>query len=268
MAHLRKSEDREHAKKQLQDRISSFLSDFSVQLREVAEALPAIFEASCYISFVRYYSSDESIELRCENLIDGHFRFRTTTNSFPWRYSFFTALRRCQDDQKDPLFEIRHNQQVAGAWTEKVKAGSTPPLFAVDVAVLEIGALPHLPFGQTTGPKWVQNSQLITFGEAKMLTAYPMLIAQFFGVVHEVAPACVGRTRRRRGVAIFVRPTHPHPPPVLFLAGTVSKGAGPCIDSLYRRKCEFRVVANVIDSDWSKVLNQFCDPSGWKAVKS
>ena len=44
--------------------------------------------------------------------------------------------------------------------------------------------------------KCLPNSELVTFAEVKKLVVYPMLLAQFVGIVHEIKPGLGGRLPR------------------------------------------------------------------------
>jgi hypothetical protein len=55
--------------------------------------------------------------------------------------------------------------------------------YVVDVAVIRPGKLPPLKSKCT-----IESPDLVTFAEVKALVVYPMLLAQFIGIVHEVAP--------------------------------------------------------------------------------
>ena len=69
-------------------------------------------------------------------------------------------------------------------------AGTPGARYVVDVAVARSHQIPTSapPRGQP-GFEAIENGDLITFIEAKSLVIYPMLIAQFIGIVHELKPA-------------------------------------------------------------------------------
>jgi hypothetical protein len=55
--------------------------------------------------------------------------------------------------------------------------------YVVDVAIIRPGKLPP-----TNARCVIESKDLITFAEVKALVVYPMLLAQFIGIVHEVTP--------------------------------------------------------------------------------
>jgi hypothetical protein len=62
---------------------------------------------------------------------------------------------------------------------------------------------------------FIPNGELVTFGEAKHMSAFAELVASFIGLVHEVQPERLRRVRTKR------RKTAPklHPAPFLFVSG-------------------------------------------------
>jgi hypothetical protein len=66
-----------------------------------------------------------------------------------------------------------------------VRSARDSGIYCVDLAVTSRGAVPV-----QRDPNWkcLPNAGLVTFGEAKKLVVYPMLLAHFIGIVHELAP--------------------------------------------------------------------------------
>jgi hypothetical protein len=68
-----------------------------------------------------------------------------------------------------------------------VRGAHDEGIYCVDVGIVQAGIVP-----QKVDPrvKWVcvPNQALISFAEAKRLPVYPMLLAQFVGIVHEIRP--------------------------------------------------------------------------------
>ena len=114
-------------------------------------------------------------------------------------------------------------------------------MFALDIAVVQVGSLPDLERGTKGKGRqfWVENKKLITFGEAKKLTAYPMLLAQFLGIVHETKPTFLNQDSTTDTC---------HPPPVLFTANHLTSGSQGILESFEERNLLIRVVENVTSS--------------------
>lgn len=150
----------------LQQRVEDFLTSHKTALHNVTKSHNNIFEVSCFVVVAQYYEKI-GYSLRIKNPIDGKFRFRYSTNGFPWRYSYLVAY---SSGDNQPIFELWHNQKVAGWWLKEEEKDC--PLFALDIAIVKPGALPTDLSFDTKGKEervWVKNEDLITFGEAKNL---------------------------------------------------------------------------------------------------
>ncbi len=229
---------------QLANFTSDFLNRHRAPISEIARQNTHIFEAACYVLVARHYE-EAGYQLQPENLLDSKFRFRYSTGGYPWNFSYFAVFAsEPTEDGNVLLFEIRHNQKVAGAWVDTEEESEDKALFAVDVAVIEGGSLPTLPQGtkRTDEPIWVENKNLITFAEAKKLRAYPMLLAQFFGIVHEVKPEFVRIGDRDISQDFWQRQ---HPPPTLMTSDDLSEGTKRVLRSFAERNLQIRVVEDV-----------------------
>ena len=198
---------------QVSQQITDFLKRHKSSLHEIVKHNTNVFEAFCFILLVQYYEM-VGYQLEPKNLLDGKFRFKYNTRGYPWNYSYFAAVSSESKEGESPvIFEIRHNQQVSGAWVEGGEEdGIVPPVFALDVAVIKAESLPQLKQGQKRNNEsyWVDNAHLITFAEAKKLTAYPMLLAHFLGIVHEVKPVYLEPGEQKDVNDVYLEQ---HPPP-------------------------------------------------------
>jgi hypothetical protein len=224
--------------------VADFLSRHKSSLYEIVKQNTNVFETFCFVLFVQYYET-VGYKLEPKNLLDGKFRFKYSTRGYPWNYSYFAvSSHESKGGKTHDLFEIRHNQQVSGAWIEVGEGvGEDPPMFALDISVIEAGSLPQLKQGQKRKKEnyWVDNANLITFAEAKKLTAYPMLLAQFLGIVHEVKPNFLKLGQKD----IHDGHSEPHPPPVLFTSSHLSLGTERVLQSFEARDMRMIVIENV-----------------------
>lgn len=144
-----------------------------------------------------------------------HFTVKTSTRGYPWNFSRFILV--CDGRE----FESHMNLMVRGAHDEGI--------YCVDVGVVTAGSVPR----STPSGDWVcvPNKALVTFAEVKKLVVYPMLLAQFVGIVHEILPWCIQQNRRApRG---FFRDRHLLP--TLASLGSFS-GNSASIVSAYRSR--------------------------------
>jgi hypothetical protein len=240
---------------QLAAKVSEFLIRHRSAFYEISSQLSNVFESWCYVLFVSYYET-AGYELRPENLLDGNFRFKYNTKGYAWNYSYFIPFSTEVPSPPHGLFEIRHNQQVAGAWVEISNRGEDePPMFALDIAVIKPDSLPDFKRGQPLGGQqyWVNNADLITFGEAKKLVAYPMLLAQFLGIVHEIKPEFI---KAKDGE---LEPTlkQKHPYPVLFTSNNLMRGTERVLKSFMERELLITIIDNVMTETEDCLLSKF-----------
>lgn len=151
------------------------------------------------------------------------FRAKTNSSGHPWNFSWYEVSR------GDRSFELLTNAKVAGDFRD----GGT---YVVDVAVLTAGSIAR---ARRQGGAFAgfDNGQLMTFIESKSLRVYPMLLAQFVGIVHELKPAFVRSRRRPWG---HLRDSHFDP--TLVTLGSFSATAGKVVDHYPRRGYLLNVV--------------------------
>jgi hypothetical protein len=115
-----------------------------------------------------------------------------------------------------------------------VRSAHDDGIYCVDLAVTREGEVPT----STQPPKWIclTNDDLITFAEAKKLVIYPMLIAQFIGIVHEISPQFLGNP------SLSGLTRSGHFPPTLVCLGYYSGTSQAIVSSLYRRGIRLQIV--------------------------
>lgn len=109
-----------------------------------------------------------------QNEQSGSFRVKLGSRGYPWNFSWF----KCERDGQ--VIELHANLAVYSKYRQD------DGVYVVDVGVSKGGAIPRKKAAQ----EWraIENQSLITFAEAKALVIYPMLLAQFIGIVHEITP--------------------------------------------------------------------------------
>jgi hypothetical protein len=183
----------------------------------------ALLEYAALMLAVERYS-EAGYAVTAKNLQAGLFRIKKSSNGYPWRFSWYEVAR------GDQAFELLTNAKVFGAY---------PPdrgKYVVDVAVLEAGAIAQ---AEADGVDFegFANESLRTFIESKALVIYPMLLAQFVGIVIEIQPRFLSDGRRRRGHV-----AHGHFDPTLVALGTFTANAQRIVEHYPGRKYRVNVV--------------------------
>lgn len=149
------------------------------------------------------------------------FRVKISTRGHPCDYSRVICSRERE------VVEIHSNLLVRGAHGSGV--------YCVDVGVVREGVVPS----QKTSTRFepLPNEDLKTFAEAKKLVVYPMLLAQFIGIVHEITPSFL-----RRKDPLFGE--RGHLPPSLVALGNLSGTSAEIIDGFNRRGFQLKIASD------------------------
>lgn len=183
----------------------------------------ALLEYAALMLAVERYA-EAGYTVTAKNLTASKFRIKKSSNGYPWRFSWYEV------SAGRLTFELLTNAKVFGAY-----AGDRGT-YVVDVAVLEPGAIARAKAdGRNFGG--FPNEDLRTFVESKALVVYPMLLAQFIGIVLEILPRFVTDGRRRRGHV-----KHGHFDPALVALGTFSANAHRIVEHYPMRNYRVNVV--------------------------
>ncbi len=150
------------------------------------------------------------------------FVVKTSTRGHPWN---FTHLKFERDGV---VYEGHMNLMVESAHDEG--------RYCVDFGLTKVGCVPD----KATKKAWVaaKNCDLVTFAEVKKLVVYPMLLAQFLGIVHEIKP-CFIHGKNPMG---FVREDHLFP--VLASLGNFSGNSSKIVEGYKSRNIRILVAEN------------------------
>lgn len=197
--------------------VSNFLESHARSLSRISETASQVFEAVVIVRLAESYEQsgyDVSVLGQAGNT----FRFKFSTRGHPSRYSHFLLKK----DGKE--FVLCHNLSVKGRHAVEV-------VFSLDAAVAS-----RPDFDKSLRAKGVlENTGLVTFAECKHLVAYPMLLAQFIGVVNELLPDFLSPG---------FQPLPGHPYPTLFVSGNASGNVGKLLESFANRGFKVTVLPN------------------------
>lgn len=184
---------------------------------QVGDNATQLFEFGTLLAFAHYYV-DRGFQVAPINLTNRNsFRVKTSPRGYPGNYS---AIR-VENPNDNSEFFIYQNLAVQGR-------RATDAHFCLDVAILR-EAIPNV---RPIGWQFAANSQLISFAEAKFLKVYPMLVAHFIGIVHELMPDYLSGS---------CNPPSPHTAPILVSKGNLSENLRAIVDSFAGRGMTIRV---------------------------
>lgn len=147
------------------------------------------------------------------------------------RPSKYTHIR-CEKDGK--VVQVRHQLRVATKYY--LKKQLKPANICLDVAVIK-----DINLNDFKSDDFVLNRDLVTFGEAKHMSAFAELVAGFVGLVHELQPIKLKRIRSKDGT----RPDDSHPPPFLYVSGFLLRTADGIVETIKRRGYDIEVYNRV-----------------------
>lgn len=201
--------------------ITSFARRNSVILSEIPRRQSALLELAAITGVQEHYRSNGFTVNVVNRRSPRVFRIKTSTRGDPWDYSHIVLKNAALEA------ELHMNLAVTGAHD----AGR----YCVDVAIVKPGAVP----ARRPRRSWtsLSNSDLLSFAEVKRLVVYPMLLAQFLGIVHEIKPKFMGP----RKVSRFDRSRHL--PPTLIALGHYSGNARAIVTSYASRKLRIHIAA-------------------------
>ncbi len=159
------------------DAVQTALQDFtrkhSTAFQLVAARQSQLLELAAIVGVDLHYRSNGYSSTIKSPEGTGTFVVKTSTRGHPGRYSSISFAK------DGNVIEAHMNLLVRGARDEGI--------YCVDVGIVEAGAVPEKVAARG---KWVcvPNASLFSFAEVKRLIVYPMLLAQFIGIVHEIRP--------------------------------------------------------------------------------
>jgi hypothetical protein len=129
--------------------------------------------------------------------------------------------------------QVRHGLRVA---TRAFRSSS--PLGRSANVCLDVAVIDDQDLARFSTNHAVDNETLVTFGEAKHMSAFAELIAGFLGLVSEMMPEHLGSTRPYIG-PLRVRP---HPAPFLFVSGFLYPTAQGMLDTILYRGLDIDIL--------------------------
>jgi hypothetical protein len=190
--------------------LQTFFAQRKTDLRTFGSTVNQTFEAFTFASVIDWYKK-RGWQITIINPIDRQtklprFRLKFSTRGEPKNFSYAIAQR------KQKTVHIRHQLRVATRAHRKNKEGFYANI-CLDVAVVRPLDLSYYKTYYA-----LPNSALITFGEAKHMSAFAELVASFIGLVFELQPKRLSNIRNKP------KRVH-HLPPFLLVSGLLLKTA-------------------------------------------
>lgn len=202
--------------------LAAFANKYKTIIHDHSDKISDYFEISCYNMIIKYYEQ-RGYKMEVRNLKGGKFKYKCSPNGHLENFSYFCAIA-SNGDKSEDVFYVFHNATVQSAHDKKV---FTSP----DIVVSKVNQSNYTDDHYQTKKKlsFLQNSDVITFCEAKHLSPFPELMLNFIGTVNELKPRCL--TEKDYG-DFHLRN---HIAPSLMMSGSESKPCKTIRNSLERR---------------------------------
>lgn len=167
---------------QTQKDLLDFFRAYHAQLDSFGRYVNQTFEAYALAQTIKWYMA-RNWKISCKNPKGGKFRLKFSTRGKPVNFSFFILKH------KQSTIHIRHQLRVGIRHNQTSSANIN-----LDVAVYKETDMTKYALDD-----YLPNQQLISFGEAKHMSAYAELMANFIGLVHELLPEKLDNIRNQYG---------------------------------------------------------------------
>lgn len=185
--------DQAQAQKDLLD----FFGAYHAQLDSFGRYVNQTFEAFALTQTIKWYI-ERGWKVTCKNPRGDKFKLKFSTRGKPVNFSFFILKH------KQKTIHIRHQLRVGIRHNPTSSANIN-----LDVAIYKETDLTKYALDD-----FLPNQRLISFGEAKHMSAFAELMANFIGLVHELIPDKLHNIRNQVGFS----PSE-HIPPFLIVSG-------------------------------------------------
>jgi hypothetical protein len=219
----------------LTERLTAFFGAQKDDLAAFGRTVNQTFEAFVFAQVVSWYRH-KKWEVKLVPPKDKpaeYIRLKFSTRGRPANYTH----ARCTKGKR--AIQIRHGLRVATRFHRRTQRH--PANVVLDVAVIK-----DLDVSSLKTYHHVENEHLVTFGEAKHMSAFAELVANFIGLVHEMLPERVARNGRRRRSA--------HPRPFLYASGRLYSTAEGIRETIAARDLDIEVYDHTTTAFFSSPL--------------
>lgn len=200
-------------------KLSGFFSDHKQDVNSFGLTVNQTFEAFVFASVIkRYADAGWTITFEHPDKHTNSVKLKFNTRGKPNNYTF----ARCARGKR--VIQVRHSLRVA-------TRHHAPWMHHNANVVLDVAVIKDIELDSLKTDDHVANSELLSFGEAKHMSAFAELIAGFIGLVHEIDP---DRLQQKRQVGERQR-KRLHPAPFLYVSGYLNPTAQGIVETIAYR---------------------------------
>lgn len=170
--------------KDTQIELNDFFSANGALLKSFGSTVNQTFEAFVFASCIKWYKN-KGWDVKIINPKDGRyknkFQLKFNTRGAPAHYSYAKCVK------NNVIKQIHHGLRVNTKYSSEID--NFKANICLDVAIINETDITDFETDIA-----IPNSQLLSFGEAKHMSAFAELIASFIGMVHELLPKSLDPT--------------------------------------------------------------------------
>jgi len=203
----------------IRKKIGDFFFDNKSEITQFGSTVNQTFEAFVFASLVNWYSNNKwKVIFKHPNAKSNVVKLKYSTQGRPSLYTYALCTK------ANEKVQVRHSLRIAT--NHHRPHFSHPANVVLDVAVIS-----DIDLSTYKTNNHVDNAHLITFGEAKHMSAFAELIANFIGLVHEISPQVINPIRPYIGPLEY----REHPAPFLYVSGYLNPTAQGIVESIRYR---------------------------------
>lgn len=214
---------------QIQDKLAKFFETEKRVIAVFGNTVNQTFEAFVFASAIAWYKK-HGWAVEFANPVEDQItkkkqvRLKFSTRGRPDNYTYAICRKNGIE------IHVRHQLRVA---TRFHKEGQSPPAnVCLDLAIIQ-----SIDLSMFDTHMHVPNSALISFGEAKHMSAFAELIAGFVGLVHEMQPDRLKRVR----IGKWKQAKKNQPSAFLYVSGVLYRTAEGIEETIRRRKYDIDI---------------------------
>lgn len=210
--------------KETKELLSRFFKQEKASINSFGRSVNQTFEAYVLASVIEWYRrSGWVIKFEMPRNSNGrqYFKLKFSTRGAPKKYTYIVC------EKENEVLQIHHQLRVETKWHARNKRYNAN--ICCDVAVIKQTDIS----GYSTDAA-VSNKDLVSFAEAKHMSAFAELVANFIGMVHELKPDRLKRLRIKHY-------KNKHLPPFLYASGILFKTAKGMEETIEKRKYDIDI---------------------------
>lgn len=215
----------------IKEELVKFIKKYKSNFDSFGKRQSQLFELAALVLTAEHYRL-KNYEIQPKQLFNKKFKVKTSARGYPKNFSY------PEGQNGNTVIEMHANLPVQ-SYYEKDEG-----IYVVYVGIIEKDSITKI--NKTRTIYFTPNKNLIIFLEVKKIVIYPMLLAQFIGIVHEIKPVFLNH-RRPYGFK-----SNMHFDPALISIGYLHPTCKNIALSYSKRKFHIKIVPN-FDIEISKL---------------